>query len=283
MSEMTVGADARPTMMARIRNHPLVRAVIGVVMTFAPLPLTMIAAQKLVDKPYRLVWPQLLAAALSFLAYRFFVRRIERREMTEFGIRDASREIFGGLAFGLALVCAAFALLGLVGVYTLDGVNAVGPRVLLPLAELVLVGLVEEMVFRGVIFRITEQSIGSVWAILISALIFGISHLPNEGAGLIAALAVTAYGVLQAAIYMRTRRLWMCIANHVAWNFCVSQLFSGTVSGHVSTGGLLRGQFNGPTVLTGGAFGIEASVVTLLLISAAAAYFLRSAMVKRPG
>jgi membrane protease YdiL (CAAX protease family) len=277
MSEAAASSAVKPALFTRLLAHPLVRAVVGIVLTFAPVPLTMILAQKLVDKPFRLVWPQLLAALLSFLAYRFFARRIEKRELTEFTTQRMTRETIYGLLLGAGLVCTVFALLGLLGVYRLEGVNDVGPRLLLPLAELLLVGLTEEMVFRGIVFRIAEHSIGSRWAIFVSALIFGVSHLPNEGVSLIAVAAVTAYGVMQAAIYIRTRRLWMCIANHVAWNFCVGQIFSTTVSGHGTEVGLLRGQLSGSSLFTGGEFGVEGSVVTLIVIIVAVAYFLRSA------
>jgi len=260
---------------ARIWAHPVVRIVAGAVLTFAPVPLTMILASKLVDKPYRVVWPQLLAALISFLVYRWFIRSTEQRALTEFGTRGAGREVAFGLLLGAGLVGTVFAVLGLLGAYHLDGVNAVGLSLLLPLAELVLVGLAEEILFRGIVFRITEQSLGSAWAIVISAILFALGHLPNDGVSLVGIAALCAYSVMQAAIYMRTRRLWLCIANHVAWNYFVGQVFSTTVSGHETKEGLLRGQLSGSEWLTGGAFGVEASVVTVLVIGAVAVYFLR--------
>ncbi|HEX8956396.1 MAG TPA: CPBP family intramembrane glutamate endopeptidase, partial [Burkholderiaceae bacterium] len=84
-------------------------------------------------------------------------------------------------------------------------------------------------------------------------------------------------GVLQAAIYLRTRRLWMCIGNHIAWNYCVGQIFSTTVSGHGPEAGLLRGELGGAEFLTGGAFGVEGSLVTVVVIGAVAAWLLRGA------
>ena len=78
-----------------------------------------------------------------------------------------------------------------------------------------------------------------------------------------------------SALYMRTRRLGVCIGTHVGWNYCVSQVFSSTVSGHTATEGLLRGELAGNAMLTGGAFGVEASLLTVLLISAVAVYVLR--------
>ncbi len=268
----------KPGLLTRIWTHPFVRAVVGIVLTFAPIPLTMIAAQALVEKPYRVVWPQLLAALLTFLAYRFFAHRIEKRSLTELTTNGALRETGQGVLLGAGLVAGTFLLLGVAGVYQLNGINQVGLTLLWPLAEMILVGMAEEMVFRGVVFRITENAIGSRWAIAISALLFGLVHVPNDGGLSIVPIAgVIAYGVLQAAIYMCTRRLWLCIGGHVAWNYCVGQIFSSTVSGHSPEVGLLRGQLSGNTLLTGGQFGVEGSVITLLLICATAVYFLRRA------
>jgi hypothetical protein len=76
---------------------------------------------------------------------------------------------------------------------------------------------------------------------------------------------------------MKTRRLWVCIGTHIGWNYCLSQVFSSTVSGHAATDGLLHGQLVGNAMLTGGAFGVEGSLIALLLIAAAAAFWLRRA------
>ena len=282
MSEASMIPAAKPALSSRFMAHPFVRTVLGAVLSFAPVPLTMILASTLVDKAYRIVWPQLLAALLSFLAYRFFVHRVEKRSLTEFATRGAARETVLGLALGAGLVCTVFALLGLLGVYRLAGMNAVSILLALPLAELLLVGLAEEMLFRGVVFGIAEKSIGSRGAIVVSAVVFSVAHLPNEGVSPVAVAALAAYSVMQAAIYMRTRRLWMCIANHVAWNYFVGQVFSTTVSGHRAEAGLLRGELAGPGLLSGGAFGVEGSIVTLVVLCAAAAYFLRGAL-KRAG
>jgi hypothetical protein len=54
-------------------------------------------------------------------------------------------------------------------------------------------------------------------------------------------------------------------------------VFSTTVSGHAATDGLLRGELVGNAMLTGGVFGVEGSLITLLLIAAAAAFLLRRA------
>jgi membrane protease YdiL (CAAX protease family) len=275
--ENTLGmATDKPTLASRLMANPLVRIVLGIVLTFAAVPLTMIIVSKLVDKPYRIAWPQLLAAVFVWFGYRFYVRRIEKRQPTELATPGMARELGTGLLLGAGLVALTFAVLAALGAYRFDGVNAVGVMILVPLAELVLVGMAEEMVFRGVIFGVTERSLGSKAAIVISALVFSLGHLPNEGISVLAVAVIAAYGVLQAALYMKTRRLWVCIGTHIAWNYCVSQVFSSTVSGHAATDGLLRGELVGNAMLTGGAFGVEGSLIVLLLI-AAAAFLLRRA------
>ncbi|QPI48487.1 CPBP family intramembrane metalloprotease [Massilia antarctica] len=274
-------AMTKPSLASRLMTNAVVRIILGMVLTFAAVPLTMIIAAKLVDKPYRIVWPQLLAAALVWFGYRFYVRRIEKRQPTELATAGMARELGSGLLLGAGLVALIFAVLAALGVYRVGGVNAPGIAILFPLAELVLVGMAEEMMFRGVVFGVTERSLGAKSAIIISALVFSLAHLPNDGTSVLAIAVIAAYGVLQAALYMRTRRLWVCIGTHVAWNYCVSQVFSSTVSGHAATDGLLRGKLVGNTMLTGGVFGVEGSLITLLLIAAAAAFCLRRAFASR--
>lgn len=274
-------ATTKPTVTSRLMAHPLVRIVLGIVLTFAAVPLTMIIASKLVEKPYRMVWPQLVAAVLVWFGYRFYVRRIENRQPTELAMPGMAREIGTGLLLGAALVATTFAMLAALGNYQFGGVNAVSIIILLPLAELVLVAMAEEMMFRGVVFGVTERSLGSKAAIVISALVFSLAHLPNDGVTVLAIAVIAAYGVLQAALYMATRRLWVCIGTHIAWNYCVSQVFSATVSGHAATDGLLRGELVGNAMLTGGVFGVEASLITLILIAAVSAFWLRRAFARQ--
>lgn len=279
-------ATNKRTVTARLAANPLVRIVLGVLLTFIWVPLTMIVVAQLVDKPYRLVWPQLLAAVLVWYGYRFWVRRIEKREPAELAVPGMGRELGLGLLIGATLVVLTFALLGAVGAYRFDGVNPAGamlPLLLVPLAELVLVGLAEEMIFRGVVFGVTERALGSKAAIAISALVFSLAHLPNEGVSVVAIALIAAYGVMQAALYMATRRLWICIGTHVAWNYCVGTVFSSTVSGHAAGKGLLRGELAGDPLLTGGAFGVEGSLVTLVLIVLVTAFWLRRGIARTPG
>ena len=93
------------------------------------------------------------------------------------------------------------------------------------------------------------------------------SFLRNRGAG--AGLDLDMGGLLLCAWYVLTKRLWLGIGLHAAWNFMQGGVYSGIVSGNGEMTGFFKSSMNGPELLTGGAFGVEASVVALAICSAA--------------
>ena len=142
--------------------------------------------------------------------------------------------------------------------------------------EMALVSVFEEILVRAILFRIAEQAWGSRNALIASTLFFVLAHLPGEGINLlgIAVTAVIAVGF--AAAYMDTRRLWLAIGLHFAWNFLFDGVFSVAVSGHAAKG-WIQGSLIGPTWLSGGNYGVEASVVAPLAWGLASAALLRVA------
>jgi len=141
-------------------------------------------------------------------------------------------------------------------------------------------GFVQELLFRAVIYRITEEWLGTWWALGISAILFGLIHLTSAGATIFSALAVALQaGILLAAAYALTHRLWLAFGIHMAWDFANDGIFGVGVAGQTgqSLHGLLQASLNGPKLLTGGALGVEASVITLVIMLIAGAILLRMA------
>jgi hypothetical protein len=102
-------------------------------------------------------------------------------------------------------------------------------------------------------------------ALVLSSAIFGAVHLFNPGATLVSGLAISVEaGILLGVTFMVTRRLWLCIGLHAAWNFVQGSVFSVPVSGFDSVG-LFAGRLEGPDWLTEGKFGVEGSVVAVVL------------------
>ncbi len=211
---------------------------------------------------------QFVARALVPLAaYLLLVKGTERRPLAELAPRRLLPDGTVGAAAGLLLFSAVVGVLYLLGSYHVTGTHPdaawLGALLVVGLGA----GIGEEIMFRGVLFRITEEGLGTWWALAISALFFGAIHLGNPGATLwsSAAIAIEA-GLLLGMIYHATRSLPACMGLHAAWNFAQGTIYGIPVSGTAADGWLVSTR-SGPDWLSGGVFGAEASVVALALCS----------------
>lgn len=257
-------AAARPLWL-RVLQHPLVRLALLGPIVFVLIGISNGFMARFSAAPVQALGTAAGMALLGLAIYWAFVRLIERRPVRELSSSGLGRELGTGVLVGTVLCVLCFVILMLLGTYRIDGVNPV--LVVLPaLTMAISSGVLEELMWRGGLFRILEDWLGSWIALAASALVFGLSHYaPVEGA-LWGAIAITVEaGLLLAATYMVTRRLWACIGLHMAWNFAQSGVFSGVVSGAAHHPGLFKSTVQGPGILTGGTFGLEASIVTVLV------------------
>jgi membrane protease YdiL (CAAX protease family) len=252
---------------ARLLAHPLSRIVIASLAVTLPIALTLILVQQTLDKSMRQVWPQLLCSVLCVVTYVLYVRKIEKREVSELSRNGAGRELGLGVLIGSAAFLVVISTLMSSGVYQVDGSNP-WTTMLSPLTELALVAFFEEILFRGIILRNIETWLGRLPSLLLSAGLFALAHLPNAGISLTSIAVTIAAGLMFGAAYFVTWRLWLPIGIHFSWNFISDAVFSLPTSG-LTAKGLLQGQLSGPEWLSGGTYGIEASLVTLVAISVA--------------
>jgi membrane protease YdiL (CAAX protease family) len=168
------------------------------------------------------------------------------------------------MLIGWVMFAAVIVNIALLDDYRVDGWGSVSGAVAL-FGFSAAAAVTEELIFRGVLFRIIEGRIGTWLALALTAALFGMSHLFNAHATVWGALAIAveAGGMLGAA-YVATRNLWVPIGLHFAWNFAEGGIFGTDVSGTNTPAGLLHGVLSGPTALSGGEFGPEASVYALL-------------------
>jgi membrane protease YdiL (CAAX protease family) len=200
-------------------------------------------------------------------AYVFVVMVIERRQPA---IEYAPRRWAGllpGLALGAVVCLVVTGIIWLLGGITFVGVDE-NPPWLSRLVSLGLVaGVAEEIVLRGVLFRYVESVLGTWASVGVSAVIFGALHLSNENATLTGAAAIALEaGVMFAVLYALTRSLWVVVGVHAGWNLVQGLGLGIVVSGSSDVGtGFLVSHPRGPELVSGGSFGIEASVVSVVV------------------
>jgi membrane protease YdiL (CAAX protease family) len=255
----------RPGALWRVVRFPLTRILIAAIPQLAAMAATDAAVRSPGAAPGTMAGGLLVVAggAISVALYAGYVRLIERRRLVELGGgRGAAGELAGGFAVGLGLFVVAAGLLVLCGVGRIergDGGAAIAPWLLWVAGT----ATAEEIVFRGVMFRIVEERLGSWIALAISALLFGGLHAGNANATVASSLAIALEaGVLLAAAYMASRRLWLPIALHAGWNFAQLGVLGVQRPGH-TTVGVWSSRFTGSPLLSGGDWGPEISIVAV--------------------
>ena len=258
-------------MFKRIVRFPLSLLVLEALAVVLVASLYSTAAQRIGvgrDGPLHFVGALGLVAALIGL-WKLLRRFLEGEDDRELAFAGAPRELGAGLLTGLCLFSLMTAIVALLGGFEVQGLRGWGA--IWPMAAMAVTsGTFEEMLFRGVLFRHIETMLGSWAALGITSVLFGAAHLSNPGSSIFAAVAIALEaGVLLGAAYMVTRRLWLAIGIHAGWNFTQGWIFSIPVSGGEAPIGLLVTRRLGPDWLTGGEFGLEASVVAMAVATTA--------------
>lgn len=264
---------------SRLARNPLVRIIAGIACVAVPLIATMMLVQALVPKEMRIAWHHLLAAALCLAGYRIYVRRFEQRDAIESALQGAEPGLLRGLGIGTALSLAVVGVLVAAGALDITGSTKLG-ALLKPLSEQAMVAIMEELLFRAVLFRIIEERWGTLASLLANVMLFALAHLPNEHITALAVLNTGVAGLALSAAWLLTRSLWLPVGVHFAWNYMFDGVLGVPVSGHAARG-WLQVQMSGPEWLSGGPYGVEGSLATLLVWGIAAAWMLQR-QAKRP-
>ena len=203
-------------------------------------------------------------AVLALVTYGWTVRWSERRAPVEVAPTGALAAVGRGVLIGAGMCTAVMGTIALLGGYRVEGVGSVAGPVGL-LGFMAAAAVTEEVLYRGILFRIVEEWTGTWTALVLTAVLFGLSHLLNPHADLWGAIAIAIEaGGMLAAAYAATRSLWLPIGLHFAWNFTLAGVFGAEVSGNGAPQGLLDGATSGPVLLSGGEFGPEASLCTVV-------------------
>jgi len=139
-----------------------------------------------------------------------------------------------------------------------------------------LVACGEEVLFRGILFRVIDEKWGTAAALGFSALLFGMFHIFNPGATLWSSVAIAIEaGLLLGAAYKFSGTIWLPIGIHWGWNFMEGPVLGFAVSGNGSLPGgtVCEAVVSGPDIISGGAFGLEASIFAAVIGLAIAAWF----------
>ena len=130
------------------------------------------------------------------------------------------------------------------------------------------VSLFEELLSRGYLLPYLQKHYGVVWAVALSSLFFAAMHLANDHLSAVGLISIFLAGVLLAQLRLVYHNLWVPIGVHFTWNYLQGPVYGFSVSGN-ATESILIPTFEAPSLINGGEFGIEGSIVTLVVLSGA--------------
>ena len=133
-------------------------------------------------------------------------------------------------------------------------------------------GLYEEITVRGfVLGSLLDSGMNRYVALALTSLLFSAMHLGNPGLGVLPLLNLALAGLLLGASYIYTRNLWFPVVLHWFWNYLQGPVLGYEVSGTRFSGSLLHLEQTGGSLLTGGNFGFEGSLLCTVLLLAGTA------------
>lgn len=207
------------------------------------------------------------------------LRWVDRRSWRDLGLpwsRAAQRDLVKGFGLGSSIMAAGFAALWVTGAIHVLGISFDPPTMRLLVFQVVpatfLVGLYEELLFRGYPFQVACEGMGRAGATIAVSLLFGLVHLSNPNITLFTAGATSLWSVFISVLLLRTRSLWACVGLHFAGNLVQGFVFGSPMSGVAFTRTFLQVEWAGAPWLVGGASGLEAALPTLLATVAATAW-----------
>ncbi|MFE0948126.1 CPBP family intramembrane glutamic endopeptidase [Streptomyces mutabilis] len=206
-----------------------------------------------------------LGAVAAVAVYCCVMRRVARRSTPEIARSGAGREVLLGGGIGLGFVLASALVVTAFGGYSFswagdDFVSVVWSAAAVQIGAAV----TEELMYRGLALQALEKLWGSGAAIVITSLFFGVAHLGAPGANAWSGVAIALEaGVLLGAAFLWRRNIWFVVGLHFAWN-TTQELLGIPVSGHTPEG-LFTVDVHGSALLHGGDFGLETSIVPVLV------------------
>jgi membrane protease YdiL (CAAX protease family) len=204
-----------------------------------------------------------VGAVAAVAVYWLVMRHVARRDTPEIARSRAGSQAALGVVLGVVFI--AVSVLTLVTEFSFSRATGNPVSIVASMAAVSLgAAVTEELLFRGLVLQALEKLCGSWVALAVTAVLFGAIHLANPGATVWSSFAIAVEaGLLLGAAFLWRRNIWLAVGVHFAWN-ASEGLLGIPVSGHPAAG-LLTARPTGPDLLTGGVFGIEASIVSVVV------------------
>jgi membrane protease YdiL (CAAX protease family) len=215
-------------------------------------------------------WSRLIIEIIPFISIVFacllMTRYAEKRNFSTLGFQTGRmiNNISIGFLIGLFWIAISLVFQYISGTIFIGAQNAIPAGVFIIYGIALLINAsVQEILFRSYIYQTIESNFNALSAIIITSVLFSVSHIGAVKAGFIPTLNVFGAGLVFAVAYHKTKNLWMPIAMHFVWNFSVSSILYKPITDY---NGLELFRLKGSSLLAGGEDGVQTTILTTLSI-----------------
>lgn len=206
-----------------------------------------------------------ICGVLLLLMYRWLVKSYEERKIKELSMQECLKHTGIGFLWGMLIMVAIIGVFAICGWYRITGCSFDIAAIYRFLMAYFVVAVGEEIVFRGIMFRLLDSQFNLWVALIFSSFLFGAAHIINPNATIVSTIGISlAAGVLFGLLFKYYRTLWVPIGIHWSWNFVQGTVTGCPVSGGAPDYSILQSVTSGPELFTGGLFGPEASIITMI-------------------
>lgn len=230
---------------------------------------------------------QMIMAMITFLAafltILLLVRFIDKRSMVDMlKSRFNLKQFASGSLLGAGLIVIITFILMSMNQVGLGKGNFHVQSLSYLLLYYLFVALYQEFLYRGYLLGYYTKQMPVYLAVILSAVVFALMHMANRNFNFIALVNVSLLGIVLGLLRIRGKNLWAPIGLHFLWNFVQGPVFGFSVSGSPRFRGIFLIWLRGNENLTGGTFGPNASVVTLVILLALSGWLSYRQFYQRP-
>lgn len=204
---------------------------------------------------------------------------IWKKNLSEMGITKRFSNFYVGAVVGILLVVISVAAVMLTGTIKYNGVfkSIDFVIILLMLGGFIIQGAMEEFLCRGIVFFSLKNKTSLPMSIGVSTAMFIVPHLSSLSEGkpiyiVIGILNLILISVIFSLFTLRFNSIWATCGLHSIWNFILFNILGLNLSGKDET---IAAVFDlrsvGENICNGGEYGIEASIITAVVLATAAA------------
>lgn len=212
----------------------------------------------------------LFSTAVMILGACVYCKFIEKRSLKSMGFRKnrALGEYLTGIIIGAILIFSVVGLLILMGIIKVEGINSFSAiTIVLYFLAFLVQGAAEEVLLHGYYMTSLSRCNSVKYSMVNCSILFALMHGSNNGMSILSFINLFMFGLLMSMYLVKRGNIWGICAIHSIWNFVQGNVFGLSVSGNAKTASIFKTTvISDVSNLTGGDFGIEASLITTLVL-----------------